>query len=470
MPYLLDMARMQRWAELFLEQDYEVTQLPSYEPRVASNPFLAFQQIPTRSRYRFMLEEAQYTIMGFIKGPVCRGQIALNVINDHFWVVFIDPEAEEWQEAGKFLAQEAPFLRLPAQSSANALPISTWVRFSRSAKKYLVARRDHLNELFPSNDDLTLDLIWDGDGDNPNASLTIFRHFDSATVSKGLVGDTPKTAWVIGYSLLERIHYLLVAGFDVYGNVGHQLNTRLYMDFLRMEGESNFISLMPAPYGEELFKSWYLDAQSHISSYVNDIQHRGSEPVGIDYQTGNPKTEFFELLEQRDGPQVFSPDPINRPQTIGSDDPLLSKLQKLAQVSGEDLLELPEVSVLRVTDQSGAQRLYSLVRNRSHTNVASLMGESRRLIPSEQTLTVAAGVYGSYPNVFFDVNEDDLDGFVGSLQQMATAEDYTQLVGRYGVRRTDKKFWPYSDWLHKHYRTSLPIQAGLLDFNRLENR
>ncbi len=56
--------------------------------------------------------------------------------------------------------------------------------------------------------------------DNQNAALTVFRHFDSATVVKGLVGDEPKTAWVIDYPLLERIHYLLVAGYDVYGNVG----------------------------------------------------------------------------------------------------------------------------------------------------------------------------------------------------------------------------------------------------------
>jgi hypothetical protein len=50
-----------------------------------------------------------------------------------------------------------------------------------------------------------------------------------------LVGNNPKTAWLLNYQLLERIHYLLVAGFDVFGNVGHQLDARLSMDFLRME-------------------------------------------------------------------------------------------------------------------------------------------------------------------------------------------------------------------------------------------
>jgi len=44
---------------------------------------------------------------------------------------------------------------------------------------------------------------------------------------------------------LECIHYLLVAGFDVYGNIGHQLSTRLYMDFLRMESEFGFLALLP---------------------------------------------------------------------------------------------------------------------------------------------------------------------------------------------------------------------------------
>ena len=106
-----------------------------------------------------------------------------------------------------------------------------------------------------------LDLVWDGDGHNDNAALTVFRHNDSATVVKGFVGQQPKTAWLINYSLLERIHYLLVAGFDVFGNVGHQLETRLYMDFLRMEGEQNFLLyLLPKNARLQLRNFWYREA------------------------------------------------------------------------------------------------------------------------------------------------------------------------------------------------------------------
>ena len=71
------------------------------------------------------------------------------------------------------------------------------------------------------------------------------HYLDNATVVKGFVGEEPKTLVLLGYPLLERIHYLLVAGYDIYGNIGHQLNSRLYMDFLRMEAELDFLTLLP---------------------------------------------------------------------------------------------------------------------------------------------------------------------------------------------------------------------------------
>jgi hypothetical protein len=82
-----------------------------------------------------------------------------------------------------------------------------------------------------------LDWIWNGGGTNPNALLTVYRHFDNAAVTRGFVGVWPKTAWVMDYPIFERIYYDLVAGFNVFGNVTHQVSTRLYMDHLRMQSE-----------------------------------------------------------------------------------------------------------------------------------------------------------------------------------------------------------------------------------------
>jgi hypothetical protein len=50
------------------------------------------------------------------------------------------------------------------------------------------------------------------------------------------------------------------------------------------------------------------------------------------------------------------------------------------------------------------------------------------------------------------------------------AEDYQSFVARYGVRRTDAKFWQQADWFQAEYLAQYPAEAGILDLNRYENR
>ncbi|MEI5617105.1 fatty acid cis/trans isomerase, partial [Streptomyces brasiliscabiei] len=94
--------------------------------------------------------------------------------------------------------------------------VTNWVKYARQQARYLEAKSEFTNNWFKEGENLSTDVIWDGNGTNHNAALTIFRHFDSASVVQGLVGEQPKTVWILDYALLERIHYLLVAGFDVY--------------------------------------------------------------------------------------------------------------------------------------------------------------------------------------------------------------------------------------------------------------
>jgi len=123
MPYALDSARMTRWQSLFVDADYTVSQLPSYTAEQASNPFRAFAELPITARYKFLLDEAQFTIMAFIKGPVCRGEVALDVIDDNFWVFFTDPDRPTEQQLETFLAENAESLTLPAMTGDIYRPI-----------------------------------------------------------------------------------------------------------------------------------------------------------------------------------------------------------------------------------------------------------------------------------------------------------------------------------------------------------
>ena len=166
------------------------------------------------------------------------------------------PEAPIASTHPEYLNAMAGYLASPAELEDTLRLLAVETRYRRLEQNYREARKRYAERLEPVNLDEAMKYIWDGEGTNPNAALTVFRHLDSASVTHGLVGDYPETAWIIDYPILERIHYLLVAGFNVYGNLGHQLNTRLYMDFLRMEGEDYFLSLLPAADRKSIRDSW----------------------------------------------------------------------------------------------------------------------------------------------------------------------------------------------------------------------
>lgn len=461
LPYRLDAQRMQRLRALFIEPDYKVSQLPSYEPEVASNPFRAFAELPARSRYKMMLDEAEFTIMGFIKGPVCRGQVALNVIDDHFWVYFVNPDMKSIDQQGDFLARHSDDLRLPAERDSTTLLLTAWMDYSRAQKNYLREKTRFLRSLIEVNGPPNMDLVWNGSHANNNAALTVWRHFDAATVVRGNIGKPPKTAWLIDYSLLERIHYLLVAGFDVYGNVGHQLNTRLYMDFLRMEGEYNFLTLLPREARQSERDFWYRGAQSEVLDYVNWQDDQFNPEPAINYRTREPKLELYGMLQQHLGKASYSPLNLTR-----VDAPALRKLQDVRGIAAS---VMPQVSVLRI-DGDKSTSYVTITHNNAHSNISHLFEESKRRLKQEDTLSVMHGVVGAHPNTFFHITTSELDLFVNRVAALDSDEDYRTLARDFGVARNSSDFWPFSDRLARDHFAAQPVDSGLLDYNRLENR
>ncbi|WP_233071788.1 fatty acid cis/trans isomerase [Motilimonas eburnea] len=466
MPYALSNERMTQLNNLFYRTDYRVTKLPSYAADVAANPFIAFEQLPVAARYHFMRMTAQNTIMAFIKGPVCRGQMALNVINDHFWVFFSEGDWEQSEGLSAFLAQQKEHLRIPAESASNAGILTNWVSYSRAQKQYLKAKQRALDQAFAGGYQLNLNLVWDGEQSNPNAALTVFRHFDNASVVKGLVGHPPKTAWLIDYPILERIHYLLVAGFDIYGNVGHQLNTRLYMDFLRLESEFNFLALLPPEARKNERDFWYRNAGRDIRNYLNSEQSQFKAPSAIVYQSQDPKLELYDLLHQRLGESLTNTYQLGMAGEPVAETSALSRLQHIPSIA---VNQLAEVTLLAV-QQGDETRLYTLLKNSAYSNMSSLLRDASNRLPEEDTLTVVRGVIGDYPNVFIQADNEQLPALVEQLQAISSADDYSQWLDNFGIRRSEPDFWRFSDRVLKQMHLDDPIAAGLLDYNRLENR
>jgi hypothetical protein len=465
MPYALSDVRLARYRELFIEPVYQVTSLPSYDSGVSANPFAAFKDIPVRSRYRFMLEEAEFTLMGFIKGPVCRGQIALNVIEDRFWVAFVSPESIVVEREAEFLANVSQNLQLPAEQGSNGF-LTLWLRYARNERKYLKAKSKFLNDLARTPEQVNLGILWEGDGTNQNAALTVMRHFDSATVVKGFVGDAPKTAWLLGYPLLERIHYLLVAGFDVFGNLGHQLNTRMYMDFLRMEAEHNFIALLPKARRRAVVNHWYRNVRGAVKDEVYGKVASFSQESSIEYKTATPELELYQMMQTRLSPV------LDRELALSAlrDEQLQDPLERLATLGGLAASLMSETSYLEVRNPDGSAEYFTILRDSGHTNVAHLFNEQNRRLPNEDHLTVLRGFVGQYPNTLFSTTRAELSEFVEHVCKLSDEQAYAALHARFGIGRTNPAFWSFSDRAHAAFARTAPLQAGLFDFNRLEGR
>ncbi|MDG2334740.1 MAG: fatty acid cis/trans isomerase [Myxococcota bacterium] len=475
--YELGSEKMTRLRELFLESEWQASSLPSYSPDKASNPFITFADIPPRARYQYLLDDAQFFVMTFIRGPVCRGQIATNVIQDHFFTAFLDPDYDLSVRDPAFLAATEDDLNLPAEHLSRLVPGEFFIEYGKEQRDYLDARNQAYTQSYP--DGLGLEAIWDGDGHNTNALLTIFRHWNNATVLRGWQGDWPKTAWVMDYPIFERIYYDLVAGFDVFGNAAHQAATRLYMDHLRMQSENNLLEFLPPAQRETTRASWYIGATRSLDYRRVDRLLNTQRPTQVIFDANSDAEAYVQLLGlvlEKNVSVAGKPDLLNRCQDTNCEMKTGSELQqntertlqRIASTQGAWVAILPEVSRLRV-NSANESAVWTLVRNLDHDNVAFMFGEAKRLNPQGDTLTILRGYLGSYPNFAFDVDANELDEFVNRLMQASSEQDLQAIAARWGVRRTDPDFWPTMDWFVTDFYSQQPTAAGLFDLGRYEN-
>ena len=126
--------------------------------------------------------------------------------------------------------------------------------------------------------------------------------------------------------------------------------------------------------------------------------------------------------------------------------------------------------MIRVEQADGQRVIYSLLRNRRHSNVAFMLGEELRYQKGLDTLTVYPGVLSSYPNFIFNVKASDVPVFVSALEHVKTQQEFEKnVVKQWGIRRTNPHFWDYFHDLTAYIRETQPKEAGVLDMNRYKN-
>ncbi len=481
MVFGLNGEEMRRIEKNFIDTPwFQTPHVMDYDAKRSANPFATFEQIPVAVRYRFLLDHAEYIIRTFIRGPVCKGQVALNVINDHFWVMFLDPKYDLSLKYPNLLDFELDNLTLPTEVGSDFpayLALSD--EYIERAIDFYKAREHFYAMIY--TDGLGIDAIWKGDEADDAPLLTVYRHFDSASVHKGALGNLPKTLWVIDYPLFERIYYALVAGFDVYGNIGHQANVRRYMDRLRVEGESYFLDFMPKSDRKTLFYRW----NKNLSMLVEDkLYYRPSRmPTAVEYTTGDPKREFVEKVVKTHllSETGIAFDPINYFAAGQKRPPLPERYETRADfIQAFRSITKPgtgfiknangknsNLAYVRVRMPQGREDIvFSVVVNRWHDNVAFMFDEASRLDPSKDTADFIFDFIGSYPNLFFDFTLDEAAEFFEMVQNYEDTPYYRKQILRFAVTRDEPEFWEEYDWFQKRFYERHPVEAGLFDLNR----
>lgn len=467
MVYGIGPERIERYRSLFLGGDWDLETLPAYSSVAGGNPLSTFRAIPARSRYRFLLDDALFFVRSFIRGPVCYGQVAVNVIEDRFWVSFLDPDADLSVTDPGYLAAAIPILELPVAQSDGKVSDRLKSFLQLGPVKYQDFRQSRYARKFAAQGGPDYADIWTGADDNPDARLTVYRNFSSASVTTGFNGAVPETAWVIDFPLFERIYYNLVAGFDVFGNVEHQLTTRIYMDSLRREGERIFLSFLPADQRMPLHETWYQGPLVKLLDLWKESALDETSPTGIAFESGDPKAEFLTHLLKTEPALWPAIDPINRCKgdACAAADTIAGRLRPLTVTPALFAKFLPDIAVLLVETDQGDE-IFSLVHDEAHSNVAFIFNEDLRRLPEEDTLTVVPGQFSSYPNFVFRVAEDRLADFVASVTGIRTQDDYLAVIKTYGIRRTHADFWPVHDRVQAALNAQDTVEAGLLDLNR----
>jgi Fatty acid cis/trans isomerase (CTI) len=465
--YPLNAVRRARIKSLLFDSDWNVETSPVYEAKNASNPFVTFAAIPARARYEFMLDNVRFFIMAFIRGPVCRGQVALNVIDDHFYVAFVDPDHDLSVTDPGYLERAKTLIKIPEDSGSPMTLLLRWKKYLSAHRGYLEYRENAYFQRDPRGRLNAMDALWAGNAYNDESFLTVFRHFDSASVVPGFVGEVPKKILVMDYPVLEQIYYNLVVNFDVFGNVTHQLLTRLSMDYLRMEAEDITLGFLPAKARHDARAKWYEGAEAQINLFLAHKMASQKRGTSLTFETDAPIREFITKIFATFPQLSEAQDVLNRCHDEKCRS--ITPLSALTSTPGKFVQQMPDLVYLRVRSAEKGDQVYSIVRNKAHTNVAFIFGEEKRRRPENDTLTIVEGFMGSYPNFFFQVKADQLEVFVDALHAIENIDDFARFVENYGVRRSSADFWAASDWFNAQYKRTNPVEAGLLDLNRYRN-
>ncbi|NEX21573.1 hypothetical protein G3480_14850 [Thiorhodococcus mannitoliphagus] len=419
----------------------------------SDNALKVFAAIPAESRYRFMLENSAVVVGGITYGPVCNGQIATYAVKDQFWVFFLDPKYDP--------SVQEPMLGLDSWDTLMDRSV-----FGNA--DYLNAFATTKEKLFPKG--WSLDAVWDGDGEDRNAWLTVLRHETNVSVVKGAQGGMPRSLWLISFAGFERMYYDTVAGFAYWEGDALKLETLLFFNFLRQSFEDNFLTLLPPEDRKSIRHEW---TQGIGTIGLAAVPFAGeAQPTQVEVSGDDPLMDLVAQLERRLGRAISGlPDRLNPQQkpkveldaSVTSFDDWETAISTLTAIEGLSFVpHLPSVIMLRL-NHGDEHRVYSLIANRAYKSQYTLVFQNGQSMPKKDTMSVYSTLVNGFPNLFVDLDLKHASSFLVGLSSVETKDDWSAFKRRFGILRNSKDFWSFYDWINAWNFAQRGDLAGWLD-------
>jgi hypothetical protein len=219
-----------------------------------------------------------------------------------------------------------------------------------------------------------------------------------------------------------------------------------------------------------------------MKKFMGELKLNTHESL-ISYKTDDTKKEFFVDVSRHLQLEEFNKDdylnrcmdfPVQCKESGWKDKASkeAKALVELSDIKGLRTAVFPNVTFLRIKIDGSVEndQVFTIVRNKAYLNVQSLTSSESSRIREEDTIDIVPGFVGAYPNLFLEIERNELTRFVNQYKKITSFKEYDALVLKYGVRRTNPKFWESSDWFYKKHLYDNKAFAGLFDLNRYKNR
>jgi hypothetical protein len=459
-PWELGLADLDHLKTLFLSGSWSVDKLPDYGDR---NPFDTFDAIPAAARARFMIENSRMIFAAFARGPICLVQLASFAVDEHFWIWFLKPESDPSVITPKLgLDSYASFFSKDG-NLVSGVPV---LGDKYGEPIYRDAFEKALRNLKPGG--IGLPDLWNGDGSNANAWLTVHRHqwsVDVHTTKDRPTTGMPMSVWVLSYANFERMYYNAAAQYKYWGSLKHQNDTFNWQIYTRTEAEDLYASLFSDQSYRTQLRDRFTSLEGKIYNKLFTDYAAGRPSASPQYQTEDALARaFIDELGAAFGPE----DRLNhwpddtRPSMIAASitntDDFEAGLRTLTGKPGLAQF-MPNVVHVRL----GGQYLYTLLAVRGWRE-DKISANEKAARQRDRDIMVAIPGFAAYEaHMFVDLPFDQAAPFLTELGTVADQASWDAFAFRYKIGRNSPRFWPFVDWMHHWMETNIPVRAGLLE-------